>query len=531
MKKAKLFMMLALLVMGVSNLFAQDVTISPQSGNLIPGYKDGRETGFAAGFSAMWRHEQLALTMTTSDNPNLTETGEGLIYPSNGITTYWGDNNDDYLVIAANKTDCYLLIALPRGYRITGYEAVLSPNLSGQSIRKRGSGTFNPVTTPTGMTFREVPKFTGDTPTNYINTVTLSDGSKDYTVSRNTANDNEELRAQNQLYFYIERPGDAYAFTIKKFVIYFTAEGTFDAKIAPSTIGPARSLVMSSFQTSKADLGKIEQHYKDNVYRYAYANTKELMGYNYLYQSDALGGSKDAEVPADVAENKHIYTTTIGGQKYFAFGEGTYFIEPPVKVFTQTGLSAPIGYRIVGADFECISGSSDEENTTEDGVVIKYNNYYLNNQLHFTSQVYKWEVDDNYNLVCPEGYLSCEGSRDTRTLSISTVSDSRFNLVAEGGYVYYLSDGGNYYYLQGNTNTEATVNVVKDLATNSRATSQATTIDINIPAVSSGSYKLEIFGTNKTTPVKTLTGGTGSYSFEDLVLNNDAVMFRISNLE
>ena len=37
MKKAKLFMMLALLVMGVSNVFAQNVTISPTSGSFIAG--------------------------------------------------------------------------------------------------------------------------------------------------------------------------------------------------------------------------------------------------------------------------------------------------------------------------------------------------------------------------------------------------------------------------------------------------------------------------------------------------------------
>ena len=536
MKKVKLFMLLTLLIIGVSNVFAQDVTISPQSGNLIPGYKSGMETGFAAGFHAMWRHEQLALTMTTSDNPNLTETGEGLALPSNGITTYWGDNNDDYLVIAANKTDCYLLVALPRGYRITGYEAILSPNLKDQKIRKIGSsGTFNPVETPTGMIFREVPKFTGNEPNTYINTVTLSDGSMNYTVSRNTANDDEELRAQNQLYFYIKRPGDAYAFTIKKFVIYFTAEGTFEANIAPSAIGPARSLVMAPFQTSKADLGKIEKHEKDGQYRYSYSDTKELMGYNYLYQEDALAGEEGAEVPADVANNKHIYTTTIGGKNYFAFDAGTYYLEPPVKVFTPTGLSAPIGYRIVGADFECVSGSSTAMSTQENGYLISFksgrNTYYLNNQLQFTTTQYKWEVDENFNLVCPEGYLSCEGSGDTRTLTISTVSDNRYNLVAEGGYAYYLSDGGNYYYLQGTNSDATTVNVVKDLTTNSRATSTSTTIDVNIPAISSGSYKLEIYGTNKTTPVKTLTGGTGSYSFEDLVLNNDAVMFKIIDLE
>ena len=141
MKKAKLFMMLALLVMGVSNVFAQDVTISPQSGNLMAGCSNTYETGFAAGFYSMWRHEQLALTMTTSDEGTLTETGESLKVPSCAITTYWGPKNEDYLVIVANHATTHLLIALPKGYRITGYEAVVTPNLAGKRLRRTANTT------------------------------------------------------------------------------------------------------------------------------------------------------------------------------------------------------------------------------------------------------------------------------------------------------------------------------------------------------------------------------------------------------
>ncbi len=563
MKKAKLFMMLALLIMGVSNVFAQDVTISPQTGNLMAGYTSAQgETGYAAGFYSMWRHEQLALTMTTSDQGTLTETGESLQEPSCAITYYDFNGQNElsgkYMVIAGNYANTHLLIALPKGYRITGYEAVVTPNLLGKDLRKNTSRTVFQNMPQRNQTFGEVTKshFAEATPSTYITMAQSASGNTtmattneanavDYTIKRSST---EQNPMTNQLYFFVNHSGgQQYGFTIKKFIIYFTAEGTFEASVTPSHLSPARSLVTSPFQTSKVDIGKIEEHTRDRVtrYSYTYANTKELKGYNYLYQSDALAYETDDEgnniestaVPADVAENKHIYTTTIGGNNYFAFGEGTYFVEPPVKVFTPTGLSAPIGYRIVGADFECVSGSSSARNTTENGYYIQYRSgrytYYLNHDLHFTTSQAnaQWEVDDNFNLVCPAGYLACEGSGDTRTLSISTVSDSRFNLVAEGGYVYYLSDGGNFYYVQGRTNTTATVNVVKDLAQNSRASSQATTININIPAVSSGSYTLEIYGTDKVKPIKTLTGGTGSYSFEDLVLNNDAVMFKISNLE
>ena len=93
MKKAKLFMMLALLVMGVSNLFAQDVTIRPDNGNMLPALKSGAtDTFYGWGGFATWKHEQLSLTMTTGDSDNnltanynqLTHSGQ-LAKPANDI--------------------------------------------------------------------------------------------------------------------------------------------------------------------------------------------------------------------------------------------------------------------------------------------------------------------------------------------------------------------------------------------------------------------------------------------------------------
>ena len=76
MKKTKLFMMLALFIIGVVNSFAQNVTISPTTGNLVAALTGQNETGFAAGWSSMWRHEQLPLTFTVADDGDLTDGGE-----------------------------------------------------------------------------------------------------------------------------------------------------------------------------------------------------------------------------------------------------------------------------------------------------------------------------------------------------------------------------------------------------------------------------------------------------------------------
>jgi len=46
---------------------AQSVTITPKSGNLICALTRDTETGYGTGGSAVWRHEQLGLTMICSD--------------------------------------------------------------------------------------------------------------------------------------------------------------------------------------------------------------------------------------------------------------------------------------------------------------------------------------------------------------------------------------------------------------------------------------------------------------------------------
>ena len=88
MKKAKLFMMLALLVMGVSNVFAQNVTVHPGNGSMLPALKSGQsDTFFGWNGFATWKHEQLSLTLTTGDSDNNSGTDEDgqLARPANDI--------------------------------------------------------------------------------------------------------------------------------------------------------------------------------------------------------------------------------------------------------------------------------------------------------------------------------------------------------------------------------------------------------------------------------------------------------------
>lgn len=57
------------------NAFGQNVTISPSSGSLIAALTYENEVGFQNGWSALWRHQQLPLTLHVSDKPDLTPSG------------------------------------------------------------------------------------------------------------------------------------------------------------------------------------------------------------------------------------------------------------------------------------------------------------------------------------------------------------------------------------------------------------------------------------------------------------------------
>ncbi|MCI6549502.1 MAG: hypothetical protein MR450_01420, partial [Prevotella sp.] len=54
---------------------AQNVTISPSSGKLVAGLTYEGEIGFERGWSSLWRHNQLPLTLTVSDKSDISEGG------------------------------------------------------------------------------------------------------------------------------------------------------------------------------------------------------------------------------------------------------------------------------------------------------------------------------------------------------------------------------------------------------------------------------------------------------------------------
>ncbi len=533
MKKAKLFMMLALLVMGVSNTFAQNVTISPTSGSLIAALTSGNEQGFENGWSAMWRHEQLPLTFTVSDEATLTEAGE-IANPAGNINV----RNSNLVVAGGTAADLYCVLSLPKGYRITGYKLVMLNNLA--------NVTFS------GITYRGVQKRMYETDNTYNTSsayaqsaqMGTSNSDTEYVVERNSVTDTD---MGNQLYFRLTGGNSNnyfYGVTIKSFEVWFTAEGTFEADVKPEEIGQARSVVTAPFQTSKIDVGdmKVEEKNGQRYFAYNYNNVRDLTGYNYIYQADAVQDG----IPTEGEEEKHIYPVRVDGEVLYAFGNDTYYAETPIQVHTQSGLEAPVGYRIVGARFNYLWGTATEsstitQNTCRIQATRNGTTYYLNDQLQFTTNEYVWYYDSDtmtpyFGSGNNKRYLSCTGSGDARTLTTSSESDNWYNLIvftrngttyigwdnetANQRYYLRIRDNGNPRVERNNTQNAASVRIVESET-------------IEVPAFTPGTYTLNVYDKTGTTVelTKDVTEENAGGILELDGLNNDAVKFEIANLE
>ena len=556
-----------------TNVQAQNVTIRPDNGSLITGQAGGNtgDSGIGRGMASMWRHEQLALMMTTSDIANLTSAGE-LADPSCAIDVYNGK-----LIIGAGQTQTFVVVSLPKGYRILGYELVLQPDVYGNNIQLHpGKNSWN-IGTDDQMSFYETPAWSSGSPygdnthstqltcSDALATATDADGNtvmqndnatnraKRFTIKRTSQTDTDMT---NQLHFFFARGSSQYAVSIVSFEIQFTAEGTFDAEVTPETLGPAVSMVRSPFSTSKMDVGAITV--KDGVYTYDYTGVRDLIAYNWVYQEDAVQGGK----PADVAENKNIHPVVVDGKSAYAFGNDTYFVEPPTTIRTASGWESPIGFRIVGAKFEYDWGTATPggTQTITNGYRISVTRqnatYYLNDNLDFVqvnqNNAFVWSVDEFGNLyheytdasgVAFRKYLACFGSGNERVLSLSVAAsghEATWNLrVRNDGRVYYHSDGGNdyllnFHYIQEGQDYHLRGYVSTTYTNGSLATATAITgtHTVDLPSYTPGAYALKIYGTDETTPVKTITVNSASDagSWELLGINNDAVKFEISGL-
>ena len=492
---------------------AQNVTISPKTGKLMAALTEDHEVGFQNGWSSLWRHDQLPLSLTVADYPDLTPSGE-LKRPAGNIAI----ENNELVLLGGMTRNLYMEVSLPKGYRITGYTLVMKNNLNGKTVRGMKLGNVTKKMYETNKDFN-----LGSAKTTSEQIGKYNEETKEYTIKRTSMTKDD---MGNQLYFCLDK-GNANAYfgvTIKHFELHFTAEGDFTEHVAPVLVSDIQSPVSyyeMPFTTSKLDIGPIKPNSKNGsktYYSYNYKNVADLTANMIIYQQDAINAKKEA---ADVAANKHISAFVMDNKTHFGLGNDTYFVETPTTATTKKGDNLLLGYRIVGAKFNC--AYAKERKYSEFKIHYKKfwgSTYYLTETGGTSTnaaQAAKWFIDDNGYMRIGNTYLQVDNSG---AISVTPNKKMASVIRRDGDNIIC----GNKYLRLGSGKK------LEFGSQNSAASAEETGTNITI---SKGApYTLKIYDKTGKNVVQKIdiknANDAGSYELTDL--NNDAVKFEVSGL-
>ncbi len=377
---------------------AQDVTVSPSKGDMIPAMSsNSQETGWASGAFAMWRHKQLPLTVTVGDESNLNGDGLLALHANNLYANQYSNNPDNaadntYLVMLAGQVQPgYMTISLPRGMRFTRYRIVLTNNIT--TAGSLSAGTSANVTfaecTVSGTGGAAVWTQRTENGTYAEMSTTSASNTTEYTLERSSDD------MGNILYFKLDDGGvSAYqTCAFKTIYLEFTSEAPFTVNVQPSVVkNTGVSYVQTPFFTGKQDMGYIRSlTYRNSDgttqtrYGYYQADVKDIMANTWLYEEKAIGDDKG--FPTTDIGDKTIQQVLSGGQGYFLItpseDNNTYYVETPAEAQDQFGNNVYLNYRIVGATIHYAKtvDASEAKAAVEGGTYITYTDgsttYYL----------------------------------------------------------------------------------------------------------------------------------------------------------
>ena len=515
--------------------YGQNVTISPSSGHLIAALTYENEVGFENGWSALWRHNQLPLSLHVSDKPDLTASGV-LKDPAGNIRL--DTDRNLYVLMGGSSVTTHMSFSLPKGFRFTGYRMVLLNDMNSQSY-----GGFDLKAINKRM-YETNSSFNFNSPLASTAVMSGNNDSKEYVIERTSKT---ETDMGNNLYFYFWRASNNYyACTIKSIELYFTAENEFQAEGVPGApdeiIADGVNMVGSEFTTGKLDLGVVKPNTKSGVtyYSYDYQNVIDLTAKNWLYEEGAV--TADKKLP-ETASSGNIQVLENDGQLYYALGNGTYYIETPTETKNQNGKSIPLGYRITGAQIKAHYGTQANASTiTYDGkmgtISARWNRttYYLQTDGTWkTSPQTRWMLTKTGKLQSGNYYLSVQkntysdwmGRQYVEYIANGTTDINEANgFTLSNGRVMYgeetLSITGNerarFMKEDGSNNNFAAWNVINSSTTN--------------PAFTPSNFKLELYGTSKDNveEMANVSSSSTNATLSVSGLNNDAVKFTISGL-
>ena len=265
---------------------AQTVSISPKTGNVISAASYSGESHLRD-FGGVWVHNQLPMTLVTSDKSDLMESGMMKEHANNVAVL------DGCLVFASGASASivnHMSLSLPKGYRFTSYKIVMDyeKDSKAPSTFKEMDGTFK---NPKGSS------------------VTVSSGDKGKILQRTSLNSTD---MGNILYFYQEHTDGMARVKVTSFVVTFECTDKFNESLHAGVTGLANpvSCIALPFQTHRTDLGEIEETTKQGYtsYKYNYQNVKDLSADFLLYdQAGVVNGTAVAGTAGDGAISSVYY--------------------------------------------------------------------------------------------------------------------------------------------------------------------------------------------------------------------------------
>lgn len=372
MKMKNYFRFVVFALLGLLNAqwaSAQNVTVRPETGNLIgalsysSGGSGGTEIGLTYGFSALWRHKQLPLSFMTADDNVLTDAKILQNHANNMIV-----DSDGKLSIVST-TNAYFVLALPKGYRFTGYKMVLkdkwtsTQNALWNSFRiGTGDWSFGEETENWQAVGGQSFEFNRSSEQNATN--------GEYTIERVSDN------MSNILYFHLTGGGNSSlnytyvaALQIQSFEVTFEVDAEFETTLAPTSASSTGvSVVYAPFKTGRVDLGpmtyQVPHQGTQSVLCYTYTNVDDLSANNVIYEADAItNGAVDA---AKGDGNITQVRRSADNQYYYGMKPDTYYVETPTSATAQGNNEVPVGYRIIGVKIKYgLKGSGDSSSSAK----------------------------------------------------------------------------------------------------------------------------------------------------------------------
>lgn len=499
----------AVLLLVAAAVSAQTVSISPKTGNVISAVSYDNEN-HVRNYGGVWVHDQLPLTLLTSDDAELTD--DGLVKKhANNVGVEEGEGKLG-LISGHGSIKNHMTLSLPKGYRFTSYKIVLNYE------------TWHEKNNAVATTFRETKS---DFTTDYVS-VKVEKNAKKVTLTRTSLSGDD---MGNILYFLQDHENGHSTVSVESFTITFECTDKFGEILRPDISKPHSPVACIGlpFKTERVDLGTITRQSVNGYtsYKYDYNEVKDLQAYFLFY--DKSGIVHDTAVPGTEGNRTIQDLVNTGERTFLGLKNGTYWLEVPTDALAQDGKTRiPVGYRIVGARVVYTNNLNDEIKPGDDIYITDGKGRYMNANLKFTSTKVAWKYDKDKKVSMTSGketvYLRHYRSWLSVSLSTTTNSSQATAYKTDGLNLYYGSNSSSYVISYDN-NGNATYNV---------ANSYAVVAKVNY-AVSNTSFTIKLYDkTGNAVDLDHEATVNAGHPSGDLVLeriNNDAIKLQVEGLE